>query len=206
MGDVCAVRASLIARGNMSNHVQREAWMADVTDRLRAEFQRAGYPLPAKVHVSCGFPGWGSKFKRVGECWSPEASADGYTEIFVSPVLADLQAVFGTLLHELCHAATPGAKHGPTFKKCGAVMGLVGKPKSMGSDAATMSRYMAILDAAGPYPHASMNLVERKKQSTRLLKCECASCGYLARVTSKWIEQSGAPVCPTCAQPMEVAA
>jgi hypothetical protein len=42
-----------------------------------------------------------------------------------------------------------------------------------------------------------MSTFTAKKQTTRLLKCECAECGYTARVTAKWIKDSGAPMCPT---------
>lgn len=31
---------------------------------------------------------------------------------------------------------------------------------------------------------------------SRLRKCECGECGYVARVTSKWIDEVGAPHCP----------
>ena len=43
------------------------------------------------------------------------------------------------------------------------------------------------------------------KQSTRLIKCECAECGYTMRTTTKWIETLGAPLCPCNEQQMEVA-
>lgn len=35
----------------------------------------------------------------------------------------------------------------------------------------------------------------KKKQSTRLLKAECAECGYVVRVTAKWVNEVGAPRC-----------
>jgi hypothetical protein len=37
-----------------------------------------------------------------------------------------------------------------------------------------------------------------KKQTTRLLKCTCRdeSCGYTVRITRKWIDELGAPICP----------
>lgn len=35
-----------------------------------------------------------------------------------------------------------------------------------------------------------------KKQKTRMLKCECAECGYTVRTARKWLEQAGAPLCP----------
>lgn len=35
-----------------------------------------------------------------------------------------------------------------------------------------------------------------KKQTTRLLKVSCSECGYTARVTRKWLDKAGAPLCP----------
>lgn len=35
-----------------------------------------------------------------------------------------------------------------------------------------------------------------KKQKTRMLKCECATCGYTVRTARKWLELAGAPLCP----------
>lgn len=48
-------------------------------------------------------------------------------------------------------------------------------------------------------------MVPVKPQSTRLLKTECASCGYNCRVTKRWIDKSGAPICPECNLTMTVA-
>ncbi len=36
----------------------------------------------------------------------------------------------------------------------------------------------------------------QEKQSTRLKKVECSECGYVARVTQKWLDKSGPPHCP----------
>jgi hypothetical protein len=41
-----------------------------------------------------------------------------------------------------------------------------------------------------------MSTMDRKKRTTRLLKCECEACGYTARVTRKWVDEAGAPICP----------
>jgi hypothetical protein len=43
-------------------------------------------------------------------------------------------------------------------------------------------------------PNAMTN--GRKKQVARLIKCECAECGYVARVARQWIDDQGAPHCP----------
>jgi hypothetical protein len=37
--------------------------------------------------------------------------------------------------------------------------------------------------------------LKTKKQSTRMVKCECPDCGYIVRTTRKWLEE-GAPICP----------
>src|SRR3546814_6644766 len=57
-----------------------------------------------------------------------------------------------------------------------------------------------ILDASGPLPHALLDTdgksTSPKKQKTRMLKCECAECGYTVRTARKWLEQAGAPLFP----------
>src|SRR3546814_18282994 len=51
-----------------------------------------------------------------------------------------------------------------------------------------------------PLPHARLDTdgesTAPKKQKTRMLKCECAECGYTVRTARKWLEQAGAPLCP----------
>jgi len=46
--------------------------------------------------------------------------------------------------------------------------------------------------------HAELHAMTngRKKQVARLIKCECAECGYVARVARQWIDDQGAPHCP----------
>jgi hypothetical protein len=46
----------------------------------------------------------------------------------------------------------------------------------------------------GPYPAGY--LTDHPKQGTRLQRCECETCGYLARVTVKWLTLAGPPICP----------
>lgn len=48
-----------------------------------------------------------------------------------------------------------------------------------------------ILESVGPLPHARLDTdgesTARKKQKARMLKCECATCGYTGRAgASKW--------------------
>ena len=50
-----------------------------------------------------------------------------------------------------------------------------------------------------PYPHAELHAMTngRKKQAARLIKCECAECGHVARVARQWIDDQGAPHFPS---------
>lgn len=52
-----------------------------------------------------------------------------------------------------------------------------------------------------------MNSAERiggkKKQSTRMIKASCPECGYTVRVTRKWLDTAGAPICPACEEQMK---
>ena len=41
-----------------------------------------------------------------------------------------------------------------------------------------------------------IDLLMRKKIGTRMLKCECTVCGYIARTTRRWIRDVGPPSCP----------
>jgi hypothetical protein len=54
---------------------------------------------------------------------------------------------------------------------------------------------------------AALVEAEGEAPGSRLLKVACpGACGYVARVTRKWLEALGAPLCPGCEQFMELAA
>ncbi len=42
-----------------------------------------------------------------------------------------------------------------------------------------------------------------KVATENLLKAECSECGYLVRVTQKWVDVA-TPICPVCLDPMEL--
>jgi hypothetical protein len=52
----------------------------------------------------------------------------------------------------------------------------------------------ALFKRIGPYPAGS--ITDMPKQGTRMLKCACSSCGYIARVSHKWLLLAGPPICP----------
>jgi hypothetical protein len=168
------------------NYAHREPWLHAVAARLAEPFADLGYPLPAKIRVTCGFPsvrGLPGKKQRIGECWSSTNSADEHHEILISPVISDPLKVAGTLAHELVHAAV-GLEHGhdATFKKCATKIGLTGKMTATDEGEVFKATIAPILDAIGPYPHATLSAMTngRKTQTTRMIKCECPDCGITA--------------------------
>lgn len=191
-------------------HDSREDWLMAATAALTPHFKAAGFPLPEKMRFSVSFPWQGSRSAVIGQHFPISLSKDGTHEMLIHPKLDDAKDVLSVLAHELAHAAAPvDAKHGPKFAKIGKAVLLVGKPKSMEAGEEFFKVIGdKVLRGLGKYPHASFNAHGRggmKKQSTRLIKCECAECGYIARVSMSWIEGVGAPVCPADEIAMEVA-
>lgn len=181
----------------------REQWLVAGVGALRPRFEGVGYALPDTIHTSIGFPSHGGLARKVrvlGQCWLREASKDGNCQIFISPVLVTPVEILDTLAHELVHVVTPGAKHKGKFITASRAVGLTeGKPTSASAGAELLAVLGQIAGEIGPLPHFALNPAVRlvPKQSTRMVKCECPSCGYTARTSRKWLDV-GAPICPAC--------
>tara|TARA_R110002020_G_scaffold270096_1_gene485428 strand:- start:306 stop:911 length:606 start_codon:yes stop_codon:yes gene_type:complete len=185
---------------------KREAWLARLTDRLRPYFAKHGYTIPEKVRVSCGWPSRGglAPQRRVGgQCWYADSSSDNTAEIFISPTIDDKMDVAHILAHELVHATLgPGFGHGPTFRKCATAIGLEGPMRSTVAGDAFKRAVQPMLNRMGDYGHASLGSKTEvagapKKQTARLIKVKCATCDYTVRITRKWLDNPGPPICPT---------
>jgi len=184
-----------------STFATREAWLQAAVVALRPLCVSAALDVPALIHVSVGWPSrsaLSAKRQRLGECWYGETSQDGHPQLFISPVIADSHRVLDVLLHELLHTALPKAKHGPKFAKAAKAVGLEGKPTTTVAGADLLKRLGEIVKQLGPMPHAGLTVSSKHKvQSTRLLKaCAADCCGYIVRVTKKWIDDEGCPLCP----------
>ncbi len=184
----------------------RQAWLEDATRDLRKHFTACGYTVPDKLRVSVGWPkGSRGGNKTIGQCWSDTVCTDKHFETFISPALRDGDQIFGVLAHELVHA-TVGLKvgHKGAFKHCATTIGLEGKMTATTNGPAMAERAKAFITKHGKYPAgAIVSDKGRVKQGTRLIKCECSECGYIARTTAKWIE-NGTPLCPCNSEPMMV--
>jgi hypothetical protein len=182
-------------------HKTREEWLNDLAGKLAPMFTAKGAPLPPRVRIAIGFPSTGGKGRRVGECWDAKASKDATFEILLRPDLDAPAELAHILVHELVHAAVGiAAGHGPKFRKLAVALGLQGKMKSTTAGPELVAALAPILAKIGPLPHAKLDFsgltTRPKKQTARLIKCECAACGYTVRTTRKWLEEAGAPVCP----------
>jgi hypothetical protein len=182
--------------------MNREQWLSDAVELMRPWFETHGYPVPEKLRVSVGWPR--SSRKAIGQCWHKSAAKDGVGQVFISPVLDTSVSALDTLAHELVHAAIdPHPGHAGKFVTAMKALGLNGKPKSAGAGPLLMPLILDIAAKLGDYPHAALDPRDGiKKQSTRLLKVECSNCGYVCRVTRKWLDDAGAPICPTDHEPM----
>lgn len=188
----------------MPKHDTREAWLKAGVDALRQHFEQNGYPIPTAVRVSVGWPR--SSRKAIGQCWKRSAAKDGVSQVFISPVLANGVEALDTLAHELVHAAIdPHGGHNGKFITASKAVGLTkGKPTQAGAGDDLLALLTDVAARLGKYPHAALSPNDGPpKQSTRLLKVVCQDCGYTARVTRKWLDDVGAPLCPCNKTPMK---
>jgi len=188
----------------------RELWLGQMARKSVALFKKAGYELDlSKVRVSVGWPGrGGAKGKSIGECWSSVVSKDDHTEIFINPRLDNGVRVADVLIHELVHHVVGhAAGHGPIFRKCAVALGLEGHMTATVAGAELVEWIQKQVKVLGDYPHGAMTGMAptTPKQGTRLIKVFCPDCGYIARVTGKWLGELGAPICPCNGHPMKIA-
>lgn len=179
-------------------HQTREDWLVAAIEELRPMFSVEGHALSEKIRVTCGFPSTATRSGAIGECHASAASKDQHYEVMVSPVLADPARVLDVLIHELCHTLPGCLNHGITFQHAASSLHLA--PSAGRGWKATIqgpgfgAAYANILTSLGAYPHAELSLASRKKQSTRMLKAVCPSCGYTIRLTKTWADK-GLPIC-----------
>jgi hypothetical protein len=206
-------------------HTTRESWLAAAVELMKPMFKTAGKDIPP-LAVSCGWPSSrglpkAGQPKTIGQCWDGSCSADGRPQIFISPSMdneihfkysgtwdstkpdpkGDCMGVLPTLVHEVVHGVLGCAEgHNKVFGKLARAVGLEGKLTATHAGEKLAQECADIARILGPYPHAAINPQEiekqRKKQTTRQLKCECSQCGYIARISKKWLDAVGAPHCP----------
>lgn len=181
----------------------REAWLMTAIESFRPLFEeKTGQTLPELIRVSTG---WTKRARKgsIGWTWISDAAEDKVSNVFISPEIADSVEVLGVLLHELIHVADD-CEHGHTgaFKTMWQALGFTGKATCSTPGEELKDHLEAMVIIMGDYPHAKMltgadggKTSGPKKQTARMIKCQCSECGYTARTTKKWLE-IGPPSCP----------
>lgn len=180
--------------------MNREQWLTNAIGELRTHFTNtANVEVPDNIRAACAWPSKSAlsvKRRRVGEAWNPENSADGTAEIMISMTLDDPVEVLAVLAHELVHVTVGiDCGHRGPFKQVATKIGLEGKMTATVAGAELKKKLVEMADHLGPYPHAKLDGYNRPKQSTRLIKAQCEKCGYIIRLTAKWINYAD-PHCP----------
>lgn len=171
----------------------REEWLRAAAVLIEQDvLAPAGGVLTREIAVSVGFPSTratANKNRRIGECW--KAAGDAPNHVFIHPEL-DPGQVLGVLVHELIHAVDNcQSGHKGRFRTIALAAGLEGKMTATyvkgGSD--LDHKLDAIVRKLGPFPHKALKVVKRPKQTTRMVKLECFTCGCIVRTSQKWIDE-----------------
>jgi hypothetical protein len=180
----------------ITSSLQRQQWLELAVEALRLRFADAGYRIPEKIRVAIGWPKRAASCGAIGECWAVEASSDQHAELFISPQLTEGARILDVLAHELVHATVgTAAGHMKPFKQCALKIGLRGPMRATTAGPEFTAWAAALLGEIGPYPAGF--LTDSPRQGTRMLRCQCATCGYIARVSRRWLDLAGPPICPT---------
>ena len=180
-----------------SNQSNRETWLlAAATQVEQLIFKPAGHDLP-KFRCGVGWPTM-NRGKVVGQCFPKDSSEDKTYEIFISPKIADPLVVLAIITHELCHAvAGTKAAHKKPFIDVMKAVGMVKKWTECNAGDELAEKLGSISVKLGPYPHATLSIgLKKGKVGSRLIKVQCPECEYIARVTRKWLDEAGGPICP----------
>lgn len=192
----------------------REQYLeAAVKELTRKIFAPLDIDVPV-VKVSVGWPGGrGPKSGVLGQCFTKNTNAGNVAQIFVTPAVDDAYTTVETLAHELIHAIAEGNeepdKHGAVkhhghrgeFVRIAKAIGFLAPWKSTPASEELQHKLEAISAKLGTYPHSAINLNRPATQKTYYLlleSTECSDCpdGYKLRMTEKWLEEVGAPLCP----------
>ena len=179
----------------------REEWYsllgeAIALDIVQPAAAAAGYDYPIpKMRFTVGYPAnTRATSNWLGACHNRANSTDGTNEVFMTPLVDDVDTLAHVLTHEIIHAfddGVSGHRAGQFFGKVARKAGLVGK-----LTATTASPELAILlkgytDELGPLPAAKMVAGARTqpKQQGRHLNVCCTTCDFKFRTSRKWLDQ-----------------
>lgn len=184
-----------------AKHTTREGWLVAAINALDDEFfSSRGSKIPTKIQVACGWPK--ASRKAIGQCWSPSASADETTQMYISPTVDSPVKVLDILLHEMIHACV-GCKEGHKgpFRIMAKSFGFAGKMTSTYAEegSALEALLIGVADKLGHYPHAAMTKTDKAARVypykwSRLMSESDNS--YTVTISPRVMEAHGRPLDP----------
>lgn len=164
---------------------------------MKGWFDDLGFPLPV-FEVRTGFPSSGQRSPNITDSWAQDEA--GSYVIYVRPDRSDPTDVTAALAFQLCRIAVGERdSHGYLFRHLAISIGLKGTKTESPPGTLFKELVKPILDAAGPLPSPEISPTDKEKktsQTTRMMKVSCKKCGYVARVSRKWLDEVGPPHCP----------
>ena len=186
-------------------HKTREQWLQAAVKELTAKvFKPAKLEVP-EVRVSVGWPGGrGKKQGVVGQCFPTIHAEDHVAQIFVSPAVSDPLKVIATLTHEIVHAIDDcESGHKGSFVRTAKSVGFLPKWTSIENRNDELNdKLKDAVEKLGAFPHAALSGGDRPVvQKTYMVLLESLDCdvcenGYKLRMTQKWLDEVGTPLCP----------
>ncbi|TQV78515.1 transcription elongation protein SprT [Denitrobaculum tricleocarpae] len=175
----------------------REDWLREVATAMRGWFDDLGFPLP-DFDVRTGFPSVGRRSPNITDSWTQDNGAT-YV-ILVRPDRSEETEVAAALAFQMCRIAVGDRdQHGYLFRHLAISLGLKGTRNESPPGALFKEITKSILETAGPLPSPEIQQIDKDKapgQTSRMIKVSCSECGYVARVSRKWLSEVGPPHCP----------
>jgi hypothetical protein len=182
-------------------------------------------PEQIRISVGFGSTGARQENAKVlGVTYARCCTEDKVNEVFISPEDADTASMLETVLHELIHVTLDCEDgHKGRFAEIATRLGFNGPMTSTPPSVELKAELFTIAATLGEYPGSAMILPARVPagqpvpvgpdgrpitihsgpgtQTTRMLKVSCQhphcdANGYTVRMTRKWLDTYGAPICP----------
>lgn len=213
--------------------MNREQWLTGCLLAFRGLFARFGFHLPARIRVACGptrspnrrarrtavaarrpseetvpDPPTTPARYRLSESYPSRRSADGTSEVFIAPELADAARVANVLLEELIYVYLDQSgrvrRRDARFARVAAALGFVGQPDQLTPGESLARSLNSACVKLGTYPHAKLERVmpNATPREASLHRLDCPKCAWSTYITRKQMTV-GLGFCPKV-HPMQV--
>ena len=188
----------------MNLDLDRENWLTEAAQFIlddKIEPLMNGRDYPAPYRISIGYPPRSrGNSKVIATCIKSEASAGGFSELFVSPKLGESIPILEALAHELVHYSDDCASgHRHHFARVARKIGLIGKLTSTSANPDLIKYLESIIETLGEIPHDAINLeVAKPRQTTRMIKLICHRCSFNFRASQTQIDKIDNFECIAC--------